>query len=94
MYGVLAFYPLLFAWLWLTGRRLWALLGAVGVTVLGTSIDRALSPTAMPFIEDLMLSAIPVVVVTILSVAAFSLARRFGWLKQEEVTRLFGKRDR
>ena len=94
MFGVLAFNPLLFTWLWPTGKRRLALLAAVGVTELGTAFDRALRPGTIPFVEDLMYSAIPVLFVTVLVMPVLSLARRFGWSKEEEVTRLFGKRDR
>jgi type VI protein secretion system component VasK len=93
MYAVLAAFPLLFAWLWLTGRHALALLATVAAIIVATLIDRVLDAAAGPVLPELLKNAVPIAMVALVLIVILPLARRAGWIKDKEVQRLSG-RDR
>lgn len=93
MYAVLAAFPLLFAWLWLTGRRLLALAVTLMAIILATLIERMLDPAAGPLLPQLLQAAVPIALVALVLIVILPLARRAGWINDNDVQRLFG-RDR
>jgi hypothetical protein len=92
MYAVLAAFPLLFAWLWLTGRRALALVTAVVAIIVATLIDRLLEPIPGPLLDDVLSRTVPIAVVVIVLILVLPQAQRRGWLKDSDVERLFGGR--